>query len=122
MTKVRAKTTFYRSDIGIVHSGSVVEIPDDPAQELVEEKGFAEYAKSEPDKVEIGGARYAESFVQKDLPENFPHIEQIAEQFPDPTFRDLLEMDNIGNIKQVGESRKKEIKEGIERARKAYNG
>lgn len=120
MRKIEVKNTFYRSDVGTVQSGDVIEVDDKVAESLVEEKGYADYAESEPKTVTIQGAKYPENFVNKNLPEGFPHFELIAEDMQNPTFKNLLELDDLSRIKNVGGIRAEEIEEGIQKALDAF--
>jgi len=118
MKRIKSKTTFYRSDVGTVQRGDIVKVPNRVAKSLVKEKGYAEYA-DDLEEVDEDQELYPEDFLDKDIPEKFPHGDRLREQDIN-TFRKLVNVEDVSNIKNIGDERKQEINDGLKLALNSY--
>jgi len=114
MRKIRAKTTFYDSRYGEMVTGQVEKVPNDFAKDMVE-RGYAEFADEVQDFEIVQDVKYPKGFLDKSIPQGFAHLDILREN-DIKTFRDLANIKNYPNIKNVGPSRAEEIKEDFKKA------
>jgi len=114
MRRIRALTTLYDNRIGSLQKGETAEVDASLANELVNNKGYAEYADDMPRMVEIDNVQYPKVFVEKSLPEGFPHVEILRDEHV-KTFGDLANVRDYREIPHIGSSRAEDIKEGFKK-------
>lgn len=112
MPKIKALTSFYDNRMGPIATNEVKKVPHQVAKEMVEEKGYAEYVEDPIPTEEVDGVEFPVSFLDKSLPEKFPHVELLREDDV-KTFRDLAQIRDYTTIKEIGDNRAEEVKEGF---------
>lgn len=124
MVKIEVTTTLRNEQYlnGLATSGGVYTVPEDYAQELVEEKGFAQYVEDQDELVEIKGNQYPKGFLETEIPEDFPNnrVNKALKDEGLETFGDILRYDDPTEIKGIGEDFASILSESILKARDLY--
>lgn len=111
MREIKANTTFYNPAIGRVRSGDVVEVEDEMAKQLTQ-SGFASYNDADMEYETIDETKYPKRFLSTELPDDFPHRTLLSAEDVN-TFGDLIRVDELLGLANIGTSRAEDIKESL---------
>jgi len=124
MVKIKVTTTVRNAQYlnGLATYGDTFSVPEDYAQEIVEEKGFAEYVEEEERIVEVRGTKYPGGFLDMEIPENFPN-ERIYNSLQNEGFEkfgEIIMFEDPTEIKGIGEDFANTLEKAIIKAKNEY--
>jgi hypothetical protein len=126
MVKIKVKTTLRNERYmdGVVVEGSVHEVNEDYAKQLVEEKGFAEYVDEQSTEyVEIEGRKYPKDFLEMTIPEDFVNdsVYTSLKESGIDTFGQLIKLEDPTDIKGIGDAYMEDIEKEIIETRNSFS-
>jgi len=124
MVKIKILTTLRNQEHldGLAKSSTEAYVPEDYAEELVEEKGYAKYVSGEFKLVETEQGKFPEGFLEEDIPEGFPSkkLHSKLQSNDIHTFMELASYKDYSFIEGIGDKFSEKIEHSLEVASKDW--